>query len=266
MQDSTQNRYQCNRLGFRTESIDKLSKTLAVLFCLAAFSAHAQTTTGIDPKTARIQAQVEILFEQGEQLAAQGDAERAHFNFKRAHAIYRNDLAPLGDKYAQYMVGFMYLTGTGVDEDPITASAWYRLAAESSYPELIAVRDQVLESLTDIDRIRSDEIFLELRAQYSDVVLLVEAVRDELANFETARTGSRITGGSSAVPTTIVDPRTGRTVSGDQYFRVLERRIDSHLVRIGKFIDLSDFDVDYDNFDIDGLETLVDNYVRTISD
>lgn len=263
MQDRTQNNYQCNRLGFGTDSIDKLSKTFAVLLCLAAFSASAQSPGGIDPKTARIQAQVETLFEQGEQLAAQGELQRAHFNFKRAHAIYKNDLAPLGDKYAQYMVGFMYLTGTGVDEDPVLASAWYRLAAESSYPELLAVRDQVLESLPDIDRIRSDQIFLQLRAKYSDAVLILEMIREDVKDMS-ARTGSRISGGSGAV--TIVDPRSGRSVSGDEYFRSLRSRIDGHLERLSKFVDLDDFNVNYDNFDIEGLQAIVHNYVHTIND
>ena len=43
------------------------------------------------------QEKVDALFEKG-------DYERAAF-------IYREELAPLGDKYAQYMIGYMYLTG-----------------------------------------------------------------------------------------------------------------------------------------------------------
>ena len=263
MQDRTQNRYPCNCPGFMTDSVHTLSKVLAVLVCLAAFSMNAHAQSEIDAKTARIQAQVEELFEQGEQLAAQGELQRAHFNFKRAHSIYKNDLAPLGDKYAQYMVGFMYLTGTGVDEDPVLASAWYRLAAESSYPELLAVRNQVLESLDDVDRIRSDQIFIQLRSKYSDAVLLLDMIEDDVEDM-TARTGSRLSGGSGAV--TIVDPRSGRSVSGDEYFRSLQSRIDSHLERLGKFVDLDDFDVDYDHFDMEGLRALVQNYVQTIND
>ncbi len=49
-----------------------------------------------------------------DQLFERGDYERAYF-------IYRNELAPAGDKYAQYMVGFMHLTGMGIDEDPVAA-------------------------------------------------------------------------------------------------------------------------------------------------
>ena len=35
--------------------------------------------------------------------------------YDRAYLIYRDELALAGDKYAQYMVGFMYLTGKGVE-------------------------------------------------------------------------------------------------------------------------------------------------------
>ena len=36
--------------------------------------------------------------------------------------IYREELAPLGDKYAQYMIGYMHEHGKGVDKDPAVAS------------------------------------------------------------------------------------------------------------------------------------------------
>ena len=49
--------------------------------------------------------------------------------YERAYFIYRNELAPKGDKYAQYMIGYMHFAGTGVPEDPAKALAWYRFAA-----------------------------------------------------------------------------------------------------------------------------------------
>ena len=263
MQDRTQNKYQCNRLGFRTDSINTLSKTIAVLLCLVSFAASAQTASTIDRKIARTQAQAEQLFAQGEELAAQGEQQKAHFNFKRAHSIYRNDLAPLGDKYAHYMIGFMYLTGTGVDEDPVLASAWYRLAAESSYPELLAVRDQLLDSLEDVERIRSDQLFIQLRSEYSDAVLLLDMITEEIDNM-TARTGSRLSGGAGSVA--IFNADSGVGMSGDEYVRSLRSRLDDYMERLGKLVDLDDFEVNYDDFNIEGLQQIVHNYVHTIND
>ncbi len=81
---------------------------LAVTACLFASLAAAQSTSSfpdmpVDAKTLRV-------FSQAEEVYERTDYDRAFF-------IYRNELAPIGDKYGQYMVGFMYLTGKGVEED-----------------------------------------------------------------------------------------------------------------------------------------------------
>jgi len=97
-----------------------MKKTVLCLiwFVLLLGISQAQGETGIsndnpESRTLALQNKVDRLYDRGE--------------FKRAYFIYRNELVPLGDKYAQYMVGYMLLTGTGVDEDPVSASAWYRL-------------------------------------------------------------------------------------------------------------------------------------------
>ena len=94
-----------------------------------------------------VQAKVEKLFDAGE--------------FERAFFIYRNELSPLGDKYAQYMVGFMYQTGLGVDDDIVAAAAWYQLAAERDTREFVVVRDRYLHVIDEDDA-------AEARAQYRD--------------------------------------------------------------------------------------------------
>ena len=99
----------------------RLTIFLALLACLQPFVAAAQDpgsfpSVPITSKTLQVQQQAEEVFERTD--------------YKRAFFIYRNELAPIGDKYGQYMVGYMYLTGKGVEEDIVAASAWYRLAAE----------------------------------------------------------------------------------------------------------------------------------------
>ena len=247
--------------------LNRVVQIAAVAMLIASPAVLAQGSTGasgdVDRKTLQIQEQVEGLFAEGEKLSAEGEHERAYFKYKRAFGIYKDDLAPIGDKYAQYMVGFMYYTGTGVEEDPVLASAWYRLAAESSYPELLAVRDQALNALTDVDRLRSDQLFLEIRRQYSDAVLLLDLLRDDLESLR-GITGSRAGGVGSTV--TVFDPRTGIGRSGDQLNREIRNRIKARVKRIGELIDLSRFDTDPDDLDIAALEDLVNNYVETIND
>jgi hypothetical protein len=234
--------------------IKSLTALLAVLLSLAASPVLGQGVgpfpgSAVDSQTMKTQERVEELFEAGE--------------YARAFSIYRNDLAPIGDKYAQYMVGYMYLTGTGVAEDPIVASAWYRLAAERSYKEFLNERDNILESFSEIDRLASDRAYLQLRRQFSDVVLILELVKDD-AELLTSRTGSRLSGGGGSV--TIVDPRVGSSVSGDQFFGQVRRRIEARLRFMAKQMKLPDLETDPDDVNVSDLENTVDEFVSRIED
>ena len=82
---------------------------LSILIAIvAAAIASAQTYASfpggdLDHATLRVQERVEELYVSGA--------------YERAHFIYRNELAPRGDKYAQYMIGYMHFTGAGVPEE-----------------------------------------------------------------------------------------------------------------------------------------------------
>lgn len=254
MYQSTQTKYHCIRFRLRSELIKRLSIIVAVVFCLTAPATFAQSAgpfpgNAVDSKTMKIQERVEELFEEGE--------------YKRAHFIYRNELAPIGDKYAQYMVGYMYLTGTGVQEDPVLASAWYRLAAERSYKEFLNERDQILSLFSDVDLVRSDTLYLELRRQYCDVVLLLDLIREDL-DVVVEQTGSRLAARGS--PVMIVDLRSGSSMSADQYFGQLSKRIEARLKFMAAELDMPNLNTNPDDIDIAELEEIVGEFVATISD
>lgn len=46
-------------------------------------------------------------------------------DYKSAFWYYRKELAPIGDKYAQYMVGYMTQNGLGTDPEDVTAATWF---------------------------------------------------------------------------------------------------------------------------------------------
>jgi TPR repeat protein len=142
---------------------------------VAAQSTSSIPSVPLTAKTISVQNKAEQLFE-----------ER---NYDRAFFIYRNELAPIGDKYSQYMVGFMYLTGKGVEPSRVMATAWYRLAAERGTREFETVRDQLMVSLTPEQKGECDGRYVALRKQYGDLALLMKAVRSD---FETlsSRTGN----------------------------------------------------------------------------
>ncbi len=231
----------------------KLKSLLAVAFSLQLSVALGQTSAGfpgisLESRTIRNQAKVEELFERHE--------------YVRAHFIYRNELALIGDKYAQYMVGFMYLTGKGVQEDAVMASAWYRLAAERQAPEFVVARNRLMTAFDAVDAGRSDEAYLGLRLQYSDLVLLLGLVRKDLAKLNETMTGSCLSVRSR--PVAIINPRLGHVVSGDHYFRQIRKRLQLRLDFITDRLDVDKVDTDLDADELSALQQQVMRYLQTV--
>lgn len=131
-----------------------------------AYSGDGFPGPSLDPQSIKTQQKVDSLFEKG-------DYERALF-------IYREELAPLGDKYAQYMIGYMHLTGKGTRQDIIDASAWYRLAAERGQPHFSRARDEIMAILGPGLRRDSNRKYLALREKYSDASVVANLVETDL--------------------------------------------------------------------------------------
>ncbi len=203
-----------------------------------------------DARTLSVQRKVEELFQRGD--------------FDRAYFIYRNELVPVGDKYAQYMVGFMHMSGMGVDEDPVVASAWYRLAAERGTPQFVGVRDMLMSDLSEEERQRSDQLFLEIRRQNSDLAILLAAIKRGLRDM-TAQTGSRLSGGSS--PLSVVEMRTSnQTRGGVNYYQRVEKKLVRDLTMLSKIGDFPELETDPVRVDINEIERLVNDRLETLQD
>jgi hypothetical protein len=138
------------------------------ILLLASSLAGAQSFPGQSPdkQFIKYQQKANSLFEDGQ--------------YERAMTVYRGDLAPVGDKYAQYMIGYMYFSGSGVPQEQIIASAWYRLAAERGDESYVQVRDSLVPLLNDAQRQRSDKIFMELRSELGDAALLMNLLREDI--------------------------------------------------------------------------------------
>jgi hypothetical protein len=215
----------------------------------AETSASSLSTDRNERELLSIQQKVDELFQQGE--------------YERALFIYQHELAPLGDKYAQYMIGYMYLTGAGVAEDAVTASAWYRLAAERGNREFSAVRDDLLQRLDADGLAKSDEQYVELRKQYADIAILVRQIRKDDEDLQ-LMTGSRLgdTGGS----VTIVHPRTGATKTAHQWRREIRKTIENRLKIMDRLMPHADIETDYSKLDLDELDRLVELELAKVPD
>jgi len=226
---------------------------LAVTACLFASLAAAQSTSSfhvmaVDPNTLRVQSQAEEVYERTD--------------YKRAFFIYRNELVPIGDKYGQYMVGFMYLTGKGIAEDRVTASAWYRLAAERGTKEYVRVAEQVVATLDSAQLAESDRIFIELRKEFSDLVLIRNAIRKDMELLRTG-TGSRLS--KTMSPMTVIEMSgPGRSRSGADYYDQIERRIEARLEYIASRVDIDIIDLDTAKLDLETIDQHLAAYLEGV--
>ena len=213
-----------------------------------AQNSNAVPDMPVDARTLHVQEKAEEVYQRTD--------------YKRAYFIYRNELAPIGDKYGQYMVGFMHLTGKGVEEDRVAASAWYRLAAERGTKEFVGARDQIMRSLDDTQRAESDRMFIELRQKYGDLILLAKAIREDY-DLLRERTGSRIGAGSS--PVTVLElNRAGAVGSGGEYYKRIERRIQARLEYIARHTEIQIIDIDSHTVDFDAIEQQIAAHVSRL--
>lgn len=230
-------------------------KKTAIVFLLPAILlagglALAGEATGFsadvpNSKTLATQRKVDKLFDAG-------DYERAFF-------IYRNELAPLGDKYAQYMVGYLYLTGLGVEEDYAKASAWYQLAAERGTREFVAVRDQLTRNMSSAQIQESDRLYEELRLELSDLAVLMASIKRDHAEMQ-MKTGTRVNSEASQV--TVIDARVGRTLSGNDYYGSIRRQLADRLQQLKEVGDFEELETDPDKINIHELERRVQERLR----
>ncbi len=228
---------------------------LMALIVLLTTPVEAQRSSGLvtefaDPRTLKVQSKVDELYERGE--------------FDRAYFIYRNELAPVGDKYAQYMVGYMHLTGMGIEEDAVAASAWYRLAAERGTPQFVAVRDMLMSDMTAEKRRESDRLFLEIRREYSDLAILLASIKRSTHDLGPA-TGSRLKRGSS--PMKVINANSpNHPQSSAVYYGRMESELEQKLVMLAEIGDFPDLETDPVRVDIKEIERLVNERLENIQD
>jgi len=195
---------------------------------LASPVAEAQSASSLisdsrSSRTLTVQHKCDRLFERGE--------------FDRAYFIYRNELVPLGDKYAQYMVGFMHLNAQAVVQDTVEALSWYRLAAERGESLLVDVRNALVAQMSPEEIRASDIRFLELWKSIGDRKLIMELIQRDL-NILRSQTGTRITGSVVSGPSIVFKP-TGEQL-GPNYYTQVRNRLLARLNYLDAKVDIVD--------------------------
>lgn len=177
----------------------------------------------------------------------QEKAERAYRegDFERAHRIWRDDLAEIGDKYAQYMVGYLHLAGEGVERDVASACAWYRLAAERGHAPLLRALRELEAQLGPGELAAADAEYERLAEKYGDRRLVRRLIRFDEKRLR-QRTGR--VGGSVGAPLTIV-MRDGRTVDATVYYRAIEERLERRYAYLEGYVEFGELEMVPDELD-----------------
>lgn len=164
--------------------------------------------------------------------------------YKRALFIYEKELAPRGDKYAQYMVGYMHLNTPGMPQDKATALAWYRLAAERENEVLQQARDELAADLTQAEIDASNRIFLDLLQEIGDTTLIMKLIRRDM-NTLSSRTGTHIRGATSGGSTVILRP--SGTTENPNFYRDIRLRLEARLSYLETKVEISDIALEFDD-------------------
>ena len=171
------------------------------------------------------------------------DADRAYErgNYRRAYRMFRSGLAWRGDKYAQYMVGYMHFNGHGVRADRPLGTAWLRLAAErGDETKLDAVYRDAADQLSDRERARMVSLHDDLVRDYGDRRVLRRLIRADRRALRRV-TGSR-TGNADMLPLTIQLPN-GQAVPGAVYYKAIRDRMEQRLKYLEGDVTLGTFEV-----------------------
>lgn len=149
----------------------KKQNVVFVTVLLACFGAHAedQLNDPVVQKTLRNMAATTTWYHPDQFGEFSGMRHYAHREFEGAMRDFKSG-AYYADKMSQLSIGLMYLNGEGVAKDPVTAYAWLDLAAERHYPEFVATRDRVKNTLSPTQLAAAANVRDQLAQTYGDAV------------------------------------------------------------------------------------------------
>jgi TPR repeat protein len=190
-----------------------------------------------DRRTLHAKERVEELYEGGE--------------YARALLIYEKELAPIGDKFAQYMVGYMNFAGQSIPPSSTTALAWYRLAAERDDAAIVQARDELLAAMTDSEIELSNEVFAEIWQELGDTRLLLDLIDADMKTLS-ERTGTRVPGGNNQA-LTVINVRSANS-GVDHFYQQVSERVQLRLNYLDTEVEISDIAMESDLDDMRELE------------
>jgi len=119
---------------------------------------------------------------------------------KRAWKLYQQ-LADVGDKFAQFRIASMYEDGRHVQRDLVQAHSWAALAAETGRKEFRQYQSQLRAQLNASQLAAAEQLAQELIAEYgifNQALTALDLMRDRVSDCTGSRVGARCDRVSSA--------------------------------------------------------------------
>ncbi|MBU1188860.1 MAG: hypothetical protein KKC01_07515 [Gammaproteobacteria bacterium] len=126
-------------------------------------------------------------------LQQRADLAYASGQDKRAWKLYQQ-LADVGDKFAQFRIASMYEDGRHVQRDLVQAHSWAALAAETGRKEFRQYQTQLRTQLNASQLADSEQLTQDLIAEYgifNQAVTALDVLRDGVTKCTGSRVGSR---------------------------------------------------------------------------
>ena len=123
-------------------------------------------------------------------------------------------------------------------------------------PEFVAVRDLLLIGMSPEERSQSDQLFVEIRGEYSDLVVLLGSIKRGVREMEQPTTGSRLPGQSRSIIVVEANPAK-QSRSNPKYRKRVMSNIERQLILLAELGDFPDMETDPLRVDIDDIERLV---------
>lgn len=215
---------------------------LTILIALGAMTANAQQFDR------QLDFPGETMSDRQLELTRKAEAAFESGEYEDALWYYSKELAPIGDKYAQYMVGYMTERGLGTAADVQKAAGWYLLAAERGHDPLIESSQAFLADLSPTQLEGARAAAETLRKEYGDRSLIERLIRRDIDRLRET-TGSRIRGKDQCTTRALRvymsggPGGVGRSMDGSRFCKMLNDRIDSRIAYLTGYVTYGDLEL-----------------------
>ncbi len=201
-------------------ALTKRRLCLAAVTCGLALIAHADDGSMTNPHARKVLRAMERTSTwYHDDLFGEYAGFQRYARHQYAEALHYFELgAYYADKPSQFSLGLMHLNGEGVAKDPITAFAWFDLAAERGYVAFAVTRDRVKAMLTPDQLNQAIELRTALCGRYGDAVAkprMAAELHEGLARMTGSRTG--FDAGVKFLPLHAIDPAGSASLEDDAF-------------------------------------------------